>query len=296
MRFAKYINIEAVTKYFDKFKDRLKMYSIKDLMLTGTGKTRPLLSTASKKFDMQNGTNIATKGIYLSPFDEIYRVTGIKGLGSCSGADKECPSTCLIWGYHLNQVANINARVKKTLYLHAYPMDFLNQIIGEIFAFDDASYALGEYLQVRFNGTSDFPFEEWIHMDLLIQDSRSLKAFYDYSKILSRKSSAYYSVTYSVNGRSKPKTTLEKLLQGSIAVVVDNASYKKLLALDSEFIINGDKSDHRPQDPICTVVILRYKKYQGIDSSDIVSFVKDFDYVNDLIENNRKALLDMRGS
>lgn len=286
MRNSIYINEKAVLEYTAKVRKNLTEYTYKELAYTGQG-IRQLLSKASHKFEMTNGKEIVTKGMYLSPSDEMSTVLGIKKFTTCGNETKLCRSACLKNTGKMTFKTSINARVMRTALFYAYPIEFLDALIDEIFSEDRISSQKGFNLQVRLNGTSDIPWENFINMGVLIQDTRALKCFYDYSKWKTRQSTEHYKLIYSVAENSKIEDVLEFLALGSIAVVVDAKSHKNLIELKSPYIIDGDISDHRPQDPIGSIVILKFKpstKKKENNEKDHTGFIKNSNWVKNLIE------------
>ena len=285
MRNAKYINTEATEAFTAPHRKKLDGYTYKDLAYTGQG-IRALLSKSSHKFDMQNGKQIITKGMYLSPSDEMSRVLKIKPINTCPNATKTCRAGCLIFTGRMKFKTSISCRVKKTALFYKFPIEFLDQLIDEIFSEDRIAFREGNQLQIRLNGTSDIPWENFINMSLLIKDMRALNMFYDYTKSPTRNTDPNYKLTFSVSGKTTMDQMLTALQSGSIAIVVDPKSHKALTKLESPYVIDGDLSDHRPQDPIGSIVILKLKGKR----SENTPFVKNTEFVvNTIIQLKKQA-------
>ena len=123
-------------------------------------------------------------------------------------------------------------------------------------------------------------------MSLLIKDMRALNMFYDYTKSPTRNTDPNYKLTFSVSGKTTMDQMLTALQSGSIAIVVDPKSHKALTKLESPYIIDGDLSDHRPQDPIGSIVILKLKGKR----SENTPFVKNTEFVlNTIIQLKKQA-------
>jgi len=284
MRNLKYINIEAVRELENTITSKRirEEFSIRDVAFTSR-KMRQLFSANSYKFDLKNGKKIVTKGVYLAPSNEAG-----KGINTCPNATKLCRSLCLIYSGQMKTGTAPNSRVQKTRFFYGYPIQFLNKLIDEMFELGNEALFDGDILQIRLNGTSDIKWEKYLNMELLIQDVPQLTKFYDYTKNPSRDvNSDVYHLTYSLSERaSSLSQALDYLAKGqSVAVVTSKTEKAELLAHNNPYIIDGDLSDHRPQDPKGSIVLLSYKgkgatkKQRGTEDG----FIKSKLFVESLI-------------
>lgn len=231
------------------------IYSPEELSLTKSGKTRRLFSNQSHKFDMKNGKKIITKGMYLAPSDEAGY-----GINTCKNATKICRGVCLKYTGKLALPVNAEPRILKTRYFYAYPIQFLNQLIDEMKKAAISAEKKGETIQFRLNGTSDINWENYLHMDRLIEDIPALTKFYDYTKNPSRSVNPdHYHLTFSISDRKSSITTGLEYLEKGQSVAVVTSKTEKAAVMESGLFVDGDLSDHRPQDPKGSIVLLAFK-------------------------------------
>ena len=134
------------------------------------------------------------------------------------------------------------------------------------------------------NGTSDIMWERFIYIDLFCASVNGMDQFYDYtkhSKLRITNKSGWplcYHLTFSVDEKeTSKKNALAYLAMGfSVAIVMKDDEKNRLLSLNHHRIIDGDLSDHRPQDPKGSIVLLRTKGALRTQDTD---FVKSFDWV-----------------
>ena len=283
-RNAKYIKIEAVEKLAQSKASRAirEDYSLRELAFNPSG-YRKLLSQGSYKFDKKDGKPIITKGMYLSPSNEAGY-----GINTCANATKECRAGCLIFTGQMKMKPAINSRIMKTRFFYAYPEQFLDSLIDELFeAVKQASWDR-EIIQFRLNGTSDINWEKYLHLETLIKDIPACEIFYDYTKNPNRQVNRnHYHLTYSISDNSKSLSHgLDYLEKGqSVAVVTSKTEMKQLLEVGSKTFINGDKNDHRPQDPKSSIVLLSFKGKGATKAQRGTSkgFVKSAEYIIELL-------------
>lgn len=289
MRNSNYLNKTAINKIANSkaSKELRKLFTWNDLTRTKTGMRRKILSTSSYKFDMKNGKKITTKGMYLSPANEAtsyLKSIGINNINinMCPNATKLCIALCLKNTGQMIYSTSEMARIYKTLAFIAYPEKFCNQLFNEMADEAEDAEDRGEMIQFRFDGTSDQLWEEIFKLELFREVMPNFNVAYGYTKRLDRNPNDWYHMTYSVSDNPKSyNAALKYLAQGrSVAIVVDYETHKHFTNINHPFIIDGDLSDHRPQDEPGSIVLLKFKgkgaaKITGTEEG----FIKNSSYV-----------------
>ena len=249
-----------------------------DLMTTRSGSPRRITCTTSHKFDMRNGAKIETMGAYLAPSVEAGH-----GINTCPNSG-DCSKMCLITSGQMVTGFAGSSRIAKTRAFYGYPLRFLTQLLREIYKESKKAFKRGDLFQYRTNGTSDIMWERFIDMDKFYSEVDGFEGFYDYTKIGKRRLKnlpSTYHLTFSVD--EKPNSfhqAIAYLKAGfSVSVVLHESEKQKALLIDGP-IIDGDLSDHRPQDPKGSIVLLRSK---GKARKTTSKFVKPASFVSNLV-------------
>ena len=257
------------------------LMSFDQLMTTEHGTPRRLTCTTSHKFDMKNGRKIETQGLYLSPSNEADHA--LFSINTCPWAG-DCKFGCLITSGRMALSTHAIVRREKTWAFYGWPRLFLLRLLKEIYFSAAKAHRRGDKYQYRMNGTSDIMWERFIYMDLFCASINGMDQFYDYtkhSKLRITNKSGWplcYHLTFSVDEKeTSKKNALAYLAMGfSVAIVMKDDEKNRLLSLNHHRIIDGDLSDHRPQDPKGSIVLLRTK---GALRTQDTEFVKSFDWV-----------------
>ena len=247
-------------------------------MTTPKGNPRKLTATTSHKFDMRNGTKIETMGMYLGPSTEA----GL-GINTCSNSG-DCKNMCLITTGQLVTGAAASSRIEKTRAFYAYPIQFLTQLLSEIADESGRAFRRGDQFQYRANGTSDIFWERYIKMESFVASVAGFDGFYDYTKNGKRRLKNIppsYHLTFSVDEKTNSFSNAIAYLEAgySVAVVLHESEKQLALKLDGP-IVDGDKSDHRPQDPKGSIVLLRSK---GKARKSQSGFIKPASFIRGLV-------------
>jgi len=249
---------------------------------------REILTTSSHKFEMKNGKKITTKGVYLSPANEVsfqlpmFQFTMCSNSGLCAGA---CINTAGQMVYNQNKQARIN----KTLAFKGWPKRFCSQLLEEIT--DESRKALqrGEELHARNNGTSDELWERLIQMDLFKACTPGFTTFYDYTKFGIGRIKGLpdsYHITFSIDENPNSVKNALAYLKAGYSVAVVMHENEKMEVVDLPGVVDGDLSDHRPLDPPGSIVVLKAKG-EAI-KLPVGQFIKSAEFVRAL---NRAAFI-----
>ena len=203
------------------------------------------------------------------------------------GSEGICGLMCLNTTGQMVTTFAMEVRAKKSICYMAYLEQFLIQLLEEITEEARKAHNNGYLFQYRSNGTSDRFWERLIYMRLFVDSTVGLHRFYDYTKHnFSRINSSFpldvYHLTYSVDEKRHSKREALKYLEAglSVSVVMHESDKQKVLGLAR--VIDGDLSDHRPQDPAGSIVVLRSKgKARGKSNG----FIKAESFVLDLLES-----------
>ena len=207
----------------------------------------------NKKID---GHKEEIRVLYLAPHvDESY------GYNACPKAGK-CAKSCLQWSGRM--AFHTETRTRKTRAFMAYTSRFVEDLVRDIALKAYQSHINNYKLWIRLNGTTDFMWEKFIHMDKLVADLQGLAGFYDYTKLplRSRRPSKHYHLSFSVDEQlMSVLQAMQYMKAGFPAVVVLNKDdYKEALALPN--VVDGDKDDARFHDG-SNVVVLKAKRLFG---------------------------------
>jgi hypothetical protein len=219
-----------------------------------------LLSTANPK--IQKGTKLGYLSfiLHLAPAD-------LSGHNTCPKATAGCKAACLNTagrGGMFRKGENTNviqqARIRKTKYFYADRKSFMSDLVADINKGIKLAAKLGLTPVFRLNGTSDISWEKYeVEGFDNIFNRFPTTQFYDYTKILGRKTAAYsnYFLIFS-KADGNDSDVAEAILQGmNVAAVFDavpgvymdkqviDADEHDLRFLDAKGVIAGLKAKGR---------------------------------------------------
>jgi hypothetical protein len=224
-----------------------------------------LLSTANPK--IQKGTKLGYLSyiLHLAPFD-------LSGKNVCPKATPGCIASCLNTagrGGMFKRGENTNviqrARIRKTQYLFADRAGFMRDLVKDIQKGIEYAKKQGLKPVFRLNGTSDLSWEKYTidHNGLNIFETFPTVQFYDYTKVLGRKTAQYknYHLTFS-RAESNDDDVAEALEQGlNVAAVYDQLP---------KGMFSADDTDLRFLDPRTGFIGLKAKGKAKKDYSGFV--------------------------
>lgn len=296
--YRQFINMKEVERLLKSkaSKTLRSLYTHEELITTPIGNHRRFTATTSHKFDMKNGLKIVTMGMYLSPSMEashfVLEDKGVKVAFTMCGSEGICGLMCLNTTGQMVTTFAMEVRAKKSICYMAYLEEFLIQLLEEITEEARKASNAGYLFQFRNNGTSDRFWERLIYMRLFVESTVGMNKFYDYTKHgYSRINSSFpldvYHLTYSVDEKRHSKREALKYLEAGLSVSIVMHESDKQRVIDFDGVIDGDLSDHRPQDPAGSIVVLRSKGKARKKSN---GFIKAESFVLDLLESfNAKA-------
>ncbi len=219
-------------------------------------KTKKLISvdTNTKTIKGQK-LGVNTGIMYLAPHN-------LSGFQTCPNASEGCKNSCLYTaGMGIYSTVQ-QARIKKTLWFFKERKTFFETIIKNIESLVRKSTKEGKISAVRLNGTSDIAWEKFkvIHNGIKYNNIMELfptVEFYDYTKILGRK-------------------TAIALKQGyNVAVVMNVKNADEMPKIWGGYpVLNGDETDVRFKDGQGFIVALTAKGEAKRDKSGFVRTVK----------------------
>jgi hypothetical protein len=235
-----------------------------------------LLSTANPK--IQKGTKLGYLSfiLHLAPAD-------LSGKNTCPKATAGCKAACLNTagrGGMFRKGENTNmiqkARIRKTVEFFFNREMFFVDLVGDIIKAVKFAEKQGLTPVIRLNGTSDISWEKY---GIEEHDGKNIfelfpdVQFYDYTKVLGRKVSAYknYHLTFS-KADGNDADVAKAIEQGyNIAAVFDEmpAEYMGLP------VINADETDLRFLDPKGCIAGLKAKGRAKKDYSGFVIRLKE---------------------
>jgi hypothetical protein len=196
--------------------------------------------------------------IYMAPSDQ----SGV--INVCPHASAGCREACL-FSAGMGKFPNvIKARTAKTVWFAEDRAGFIKQLVSEIKILKAMAEAKGLKAAIRFNGTSDLPWENWG-----IIEQFSDVNFYDYTKDAARmlrKRPANYHLTFSRSEENQDKVLKVVEAGENVAVVFDKLPQTYL----GREVINGDTSDLRFLDKKGVIVGLTPKGRAKKDASGFV--------------------------
>ena len=229
-----------------------------------------LLSTANPK--IQKGTKLGYLSfiLHLAPSD-------LSGKNTCPKATKGCIAACLNTagrGGMFKKGENTNmiqkARIRKTQYFFANRDAFMVDLANDIRKAIKFAERKGLTPVFRLNGTSDLSWEKyWVPVyDMTLFELFPQVQFYDYTKVLGRKTSAFpnYHLTFS-KADGNDADVAEALLQGMSVVAVYDAI--------PAGVPSADETDLRFLDPKGIMLGLKAKGRAKKDYSGFVIRLKE---------------------
>tara|TARA_R110000824_G_C15039980_1_gene660293 strand:+ start:50 stop:889 length:840 start_codon:yes stop_codon:yes gene_type:complete len=255
MNFSKYIRMDAVNTLINSTpskKVREDYPTYLSLMITEKGSHLKLLGSSTKTKKEVDGREVLLSVLYLA----AYTLAGY-GINMCPMA-ASCAAECLrdsgrMPFHHEN-------RIRKTRAFIAHPVEFLDQLIRDIYIKAQQAMIKDKLLFVRLDGTSDNRWERYLDLDAIVRDFTGLGGFYDYTKfpLKARKPTDHYHLTFSVDEKNVALVRAKEYIEAGypIAVVAEKQDYKELVK--REDVTDGDESDHRWYDT--GVVVLKAKR------------------------------------
>ena len=229
-----------------------------------------LLSTANPK--IQKGTKMGYLSfiLHLAPSD-------LSGKNTCPKATKGCIAACLNTAgrggmFKRGETTNMiqKARIRKTQYFFANRDAFMVDLANDIRKAIKFAERKGLTPVFRLNGTSDLSWEKyWVPVyDMTLFELFPQVQFYDYTKVLGRKTSAFpnYHLTFS-KADGNDADVAEALLQGMSVVAV----YDEIPA----GVPSADETDLRFLDPKGIMLGLKAKGRAKKDYSGFVIRLKE---------------------
>jgi hypothetical protein len=230
-----------------------------------------LLSTANPK--IQKGTKLGYLSfiLHLAPAD-------LSGRNTCPKATAGCKAACLNTagrGGMFKRGENTNtiqrARIRKTEYFFEARDYFMQDLYEDIKRAIRYAERKGLTPVFRLNGTSDLSWEKYTIGDQNIFELFPNVQFYDYTKVLGRKTAKYpnYHLTFSA-ADGNDKDVEQAIQQGmNVTVVFDKipAEYK------GKEVFNADDTDLRFLDPKGVVLGLKAKGRAKKDTTGFVVFM-----------------------
>jgi hypothetical protein len=230
-----------------------------------------LLSTANPK--IQKGTKLGYLSfiLHLAPAD-------LSGRNTCPKATAGCKAACLNTAgrggmFKRGETTNMiqKARIRKTEYFFEARDYFMQDLYEDIKRAIRFAERKGLTPVFRLNGTSDLSWEKYTINDQNIFELFPNVQFYDYTKVLGRKTSKYpnYHLTFSA-ADGNDKDVEQAIQQGmNVTVVFDKipAEYK------GKEVFNADDTDLRFLDPKGVVLGLKAKGRAKKDTTGFVVFM-----------------------
>lgn len=206
--------------------------------------------------------------LYMSPSD-------ISGYQVCPSAKLAgCETACLYTAGRGAMSAVQKARIAKTKRFFEEREAFMDDLVWSIKALQRKAQRMGLTPLVRLNGTSDIAYENVYYGGLNIFEHFPTLAFYDYTKLPTRKNiPANYDLTFSYSGVKSFAPLVAKANANSalsrIAVVFDKAENIPATFMFTD-VIGGDNSDIRHTEPRGVVVALYAKGKARQDQTGFV--------------------------
>lgn len=232
-----------------------------------------LLSTANPK--IQKGAKLG----YLSFILHLAPAT-LSGKETCPKRTQGCTAACLNTagrGGMFRKGENTNmiqqARIRKTQMFFEQRDAFMSQLVKDIASGIKQAKKLGLTPVFRLNGTSDLAWEKYTLGGQNIFELFPQVQFYDYTKVLGRKVSAYknYHLTFSA-ADGNDADVAGAIAQGmNVAVVFDRLPETYM----GREVFNADETDLRFLDPKGVIAGLKAKGRAKKDTSGFVRRVID---------------------
>lgn len=262
-----------------------------EMVMVKIGKASYLLNINKNAKTKKN--NVLTGVLYLSPSDS----SGIANL--CSSASAGCRALCLGHEGRFRMEDSVckkrgtnSARLKRTAELLSNKMGFIQRLQNEI----NSMKKRAKKVAIRLNGTSDIGFTETIGN----KDNKKI-SFYDYTKhktkyldFIANRLPINYHLTFSgdettgdiglwFDGILNHAENTGKKASIALAFFPDdhmrilNKGYITTPQGRKILVIDGDKTDYRPNDPAICIVALRAKgrAKKGVVGGFVKGFIDD---------------------
>ena len=220
-----------------------------------------LLTTSNTKLLKGNGRGYMSFVLHLSPADS-------SGHEVCPKRTPGCTAACLNTAGRGKMHSVQAGRLRKTLWYQEDREGFVAQLVWDIRAGIRKADRHDATPCFRLNGTSDIPWERVrIKNKNLFQMFPDVQ-FYDYTKMLNRKVSAYtnYHLTFS-RAENNDKDVAKAIAIGMNVAVVFNTLPDSYLGMP---VVNADEDDLRFLDPPNVVLGLTAKGRARKDTSGFV--------------------------
>lgn len=225
-----------------------------------------------------NKYGVLTGILYLAPAD-------VSGYQVCPKASEGCKAACLYTAGYGVYAKVQNGRIKRTLRFFRERELFMTDLVEDIARLVATAKRNGMLPAIRLNGTSDIAWEKF----KVVKDGKEYAnvfeaftgvQFYDYTKILGRKSALKYTnyhLTFSLS-ESNTKDATKALEAGFNLAVVLNVGKKdaKPMQWNGYPVIDGDVSDIRFKDKKGGHIVALTAK--GRARHDTSGFVKTIDF------------------
>lgn len=221
---------------------------------------------------------VLTGILYLAPSD-------VSGYDVCPNATPGCKEACLFTAGRGVYKRTQESRIKKTRWLMEDRESFMAALVKDIKALIRKAKRENKPVAIRLNGTSDIAWEKYPvtvdgvkYRNLMVAFPN--EQFYDYTKILGRKSAlrlSNYHLTFSLSENNDAEA-VKALRQGYNVAVVLNVRRKETKpdVWSGVKVVDGDVNDIRFNDPKGGVIIALTAK--GKARYDTTGFVRN---VND---------------
>jgi hypothetical protein len=215
--------------------------------------------------------------LYLAPVD-------ISGYQVCPKATAGCSAACLYTAGKGAYPRVQQARIRKTKYFFEDRANFMAEIVADIEILIKRAAKKNLIPAVRLNGTSDIPWEKFpvirngqVYRNVM--EAFSDIQFYDYSKILNRKSAIAipnYHITFSLaeDNDADARKAIESGFNVAVVLRIKRSA-EKPETWGGYPVINGDDSDIRFNDPKGGHIIALTAKGKAV--RDTSGFVREID-------------------
>jgi hypothetical protein len=229
-----------------------------------------LLSTANPKIQKGTKEGYLSFILHLAPADLSGREVCAKRTAGCTAA---CLNTAGRGGmFRKGENTNViqKARIRKTKYFFENREAFMSDLVEDIMRAVNYARRKGLTPVFRLNGTSDLAWEKYPvpNMGKNIFDTFSTLQFYDYTKILGRKTKDIdnYHLTFSAADGNDADVERAVAQGMNVAVVFDRLPENYM----GKTVFNADDTDLRFLDPKGVVLGLKAKGRAKKDTSGFV--------------------------
>lgn len=214
-----------------------------------------LLTESNPKLTKSLAYGYRTYGLSLAPND-------VSGYQTCPKASPACREECLFYAGRGRFQKTQEARIKKTHWFFEDRKSFMAQLEKEVDKTSRKARDEGLNVAYRLNLDSDIPWEKFS----IINNFPHLQ-WYDYTKVLGRKTPPNYHLTFSRSEVNDSDVRKALKLGMNIAVVFDHLPETYM----GRPVIDGDTNDLRFLDPRGVIIGLKAKgRAKGSDSGFVV--------------------------